>query len=78
MRIQSYYGSVLVLFGNTAFGNFACILDFQAECHLANLRDVFWNTEQLVSIIDEVTGITIAEALRAVTDFVNPKTVNIS
>lgn len=74
MRIQSYYGSVLVLFGKTVFGNFACIPDFEAGCYLANLRDVFWNTEQLVRVIDEVTGITVAEALCAVADCVNPKT----
>ncbi|TDT51932.1 DUF6618 family protein [Fonticella tunisiensis] len=73
MRIQSYYGSVLVLFGKTAFGYFACIPDYEAGCHLSHLGDIFWNIEQLVRIIDEVTGITIAEALRAVADYIDPK-----
>ncbi|TDT50759.1 DUF6618 family protein [Fonticella tunisiensis] len=73
IRIHSYYGSVLVLFGKTAFGYFACIPDFEAGCHLSHLKDIFWNIEQLVRIIDEVTGITIAEALRAVADYIGPK-----
>ncbi|TDT51992.1 hypothetical protein [Fonticella tunisiensis] len=70
---DSIYGSVLVLFGKTAFGYFACIPDFEAGCHLSHLKDTFWNIEQLVRIIDEVTGITIAEALRAVADYIGPK-----
>ena len=78
MRIQSYYGSVLVLFGKTAFGYFACIPDFEAGCHLSYLNDVFWNTEQLIKVIDEVTGITVAESLRAVADYINPKSAKIS
>lgn len=75
MLIQSYYGSILVLFGKTAFGYFACIPDFEAGCHISHLKDIFWNTEQLIRIIDEVTGITIAEALRAVADYVEFKDI---
>lgn len=65
IRIQSYYGSVLVLFGKAAFGYFACIPDFETGCYLSDLKDTHWNTEQLIRIIDEVTGITVAEALYA-------------
>ncbi|MBS4040150.1 MAG: hypothetical protein KGZ81_06075 [Flavobacteriales bacterium] len=70
MRIQAYYGAILVLFGKTAFGYFVCIPDFEAGCYLSHLKDIFWNTEALVRTIDEITGITIAEALRAIVDLI--------
>jgi hypothetical protein len=73
MSIQSYYGSILILFGRTAFGYFACIPDFEDGCHLSHLKDVFWNNEQLTRIIDEVIGTTIAKALSAVADYISPK-----
>lgn len=72
MRIQSCYGSILVLFGKTVFGYFACIPDFEAGCYISHLTDIFWNTEQLTRLIDEVTGITIAEALNSVADYIEP------
>ena len=73
MRIQSYYGSILIFFGKTAFGYFACIPDFQAGCHLSYLKDTFWNTEQLTRIVDEVTGITVAQALCSAADYIATK-----
>lgn len=73
MRVQSYYGSVLVLFGKTVFGYFACIPDFEAGCYLSHLKDTFWNTEQLTRIIDEITGTTIAKALSAIADYLSHK-----
>lgn len=73
MRIQAYYGSILVLFGMTVFGYFVCIPDFEAGCHISYLKDTFWNTEELVRIIDEVTGITVAEALNAIADLIELK-----
>lgn len=73
MRIQFFYGSVLVLFGKTVFGYFACIPDFEAGCYLSYLKDTFWNTKQLTRIIDEVTGITVAKALNAIADYISPK-----
>lgn len=73
MRIQSYYGSILILFGRTAFGYFACIPDFEAGCHLSYLKDTFWNTEQLTKIIDEITGITVAQALYCAADYITSK-----
>lgn len=73
MRIQSYYGSILILFGRTAFGYFVCIPDFEVGCYLSYLKDTFWNTEQLTRIIDEITGTTIAESLSAVADYIKSK-----
>ena len=73
MRVQSYYGSVLILFGRTAFGYFACIPDFEAGCHLSYLKDTFWNTEQLTRIIDEITGITVSMALCSAADYIDSK-----
>ena len=55
--------SILILFGRTSLGGFACIPDFQAGCHLTNLKDKFWNTEKLSSVLGNVDGITVATAL---------------
>jgi hypothetical protein len=55
--------SILILFGKTSLGGFACIPDFEAGCHLTNLKDKFWNTEKLSSVLGKVDGITVATAL---------------
>ena len=55
--------SILILFGKTSLGGFACIPDFEAGCHLTNLKDKFWNTEKLSSTLGKVDGITVATAL---------------
>ena len=53
MQIQSR-SSITVLFGKTSRGYFASIPDWQAGCYLVDFKDLFWNTEQLVSIIGEI------------------------
>jgi hypothetical protein len=67
MRIDSRSG-ILVIFGRTMQGGFACMPDFGAGCHLVNLKDKFWNTEKLIDVLGKVDGITVAEALFAVSD----------
>jgi hypothetical protein len=64
MRIESR-SSILVLFGKTKLGAFACMPDFNAGCHLANPKDIFWNTEKLVRVLGKIDGITVACALNA-------------
>ncbi len=54
---------ILVLFGKSSSGTFACMPDFNAGCYLSNLQDLFWNTEKLVNILGNVDGITVATAL---------------
>jgi hypothetical protein len=61
-RIQSR-SSITVVFGRTSRGNFACMPDFNAGCHLANLNDVYWNTEKLTAVLGVVDGVTVASAL---------------
>lgn len=63
IRIESRSG-LTVIFGKTSFGNFACLPDFDAGCHLATLDDIFYNTERLSAAINPVDGITIAQALK--------------
>jgi hypothetical protein len=70
IRIESRSG-ILVLFGKTEQGAFACMPDFGAGCHLVNPRDLFWNTEKLVSVLGKVDGITVASALNALADKIN-------
>ena len=67
VRIESRSG-ILVVFGKTKQGGFASIPDFGAGCHLANLRDKFWNTEKLTSVLGKVDGITVASALYSLAD----------
>lgn len=67
MRIESRSG-ILVLFGKTTQGGFACMPDFGAGCHLVNLKDKFWNTEKLSKVLGKVDGVTVAEALSYIAD----------
>jgi hypothetical protein len=67
VKIQSRSG-ILVLLGKTTQGAFACMPDFGAGCFLADPRDLFWNTEQLVRVLGRVDGITVASALNALSD----------
>ena len=67
MRIESR-SSLLVLFGKTSLGGFACIPDYSVGCHLVNLKDKFWNTEQLTNVLGKVDGITVATALYKIAD----------
>lgn len=67
IRIESRSG-ILVLLGKSSNGGFACMPDFGAGCHLANLKDKFWNTEKLTEVLGNVDGITVASALYALAD----------
>ena len=60
--------SILVLLGKTSQGNFACMPDFGAGCHLANLKDEFYSTEKLTHVMGKIDGITVASALAAIAD----------
>ena len=62
LLIQSR-SSIMVLFGKTSLGYFACMPDFNADCHLAKLNDTYWNTERLTKVLGKVDGITVAAAL---------------
>lgn len=60
--------SIFVMFGKTSRGYFACMPDFDAGCHLTDFQDVFWNTERLAKVIGKVDGITVATALKMLSD----------
>jgi hypothetical protein len=55
--------SILVLFGKTTLGAFACMPDFKSGCYLVSPRDIFWNKERLVKVMGKVDGITAAYSL---------------
>ncbi len=55
--------SIMVVFGKTSRGYFACMPDFDVGCHLVNLNDAFWNTERLTKVLGSVDGVTVASAL---------------
>lgn len=63
--------SIMVVFGSTSRGGFACFPDFQVGCHLTDLKDKFWNTEQLIRILGEVDGLTVSAALSKLAESIN-------
>lgn len=67
IKIESRSG-IMVVFGKTCAGGFACMPDYGTGCHLVNLKDKFWNTERLTAVLGEVDGITVAQALFALAD----------
>jgi hypothetical protein len=67
IRIESRSG-IMVVFGKTSQGGFACMPDHDTGCHLGDFKDRFWNTERLTAVLGEVDGITVAEALYALAD----------
>lgn len=60
--------SILVLFGKTSQGAFACIPDFGAGCHLVDPRDQLWNTARLCRLLGKVDGITLATAIFSISN----------
>lgn len=67
IRIESRSG-IMVVFGKTSRGGFACMPDYDTGCHLSDYKDRFWNTERLTAVLGEVDGITVAEALYTLAD----------
>ncbi len=63
--------SIRVIIGRSTSGNFACMPDYYAGCHLSDLDDIFWNKERLTKALGKVDGITVAYALKAIADKVN-------
>ena len=63
MKIESRSG-IRVFFGKSIAGNFLSAPDFGAGCHLADLSNKFWNSEQLIRVLGPIDGITVAEALK--------------
>lgn len=70
IKIESR-SSIMVLLGKTTLGNFACMPDFGAGCHLAKLKDKFYSTEKLSNVMGKIDGITVACALAAIADKVD-------
>ena len=62
---------ILVVFGKTKQGRFACMPDFGVGSHLVDLKDEFWNTEMLIRELGPVDGITVASAFRVLKDEIN-------
>lgn len=60
--------SIMIISGKTSRGYFACMPDFNAGCHLADLCDVSWNTEKLTKVLEKVDGITVAYALKSLAE----------
>ncbi len=46
--------SIHIIIGNSEYGNFACIPNFDAGCYLSEFKDVFWTSERLIKVMGEV------------------------
>lgn len=57
-----------MVFEKISHGGFACMPNYDAGCHLSDIKDRFWNAEQLTATLGEVDGITVAEALYTLAD----------
>jgi hypothetical protein len=68
IRISSRSTDILFIYGDTVYGKFGCMPDFEAGCHLSTPDDVFWNKERLISAMGRIDGITTAYALKALAD----------
>ncbi len=55
--------------GKYANGQYICIPDLDTGCPLSRLADTFWNQERLSAHMPEVDAITIAYALKAVSEY---------
>lgn len=67
IQIESRSG-IMVMYGETSRGMFACMPDFKVGCHLVNLKDRFWNTEKLIRTLGQIDGKTVESALYALSD----------
>lgn len=63
--------SIMVMFGKTTRGYFACMPDFNTGCHLVDLQDKFWNTEKLINVLGVADGVTVAFALFSLANILN-------
>lgn len=70
IRIESHSG-FMVLFGKASRGGFACLPDHGIGCHIAGLKDKYWNQESLIAVLGEIDGLTVAEALYALRKVIN-------
>ena len=62
--------SLMIIFGETSSGNFLCVPNFNVGCELVELSDRFWNKERLTSVLGEIDGITVEEALYTVSKLI--------
>lgn len=60
-----------VLFGKTKLGGFACMPDFGVGCHIGSIEDFSYNREELVSALGKIDGITVATALKCLSDVIS-------
>jgi hypothetical protein len=61
--------SILIVVAKTSYGLFVGIPTFKAGCYISNLKDMFFNKENLIEALNNtVDGITVACALQSLSD----------
>lgn len=67
-EIQGRGSALYVIVGEYEYGRYLCIPAWQVGSELAGLTDVFWNREQLERQIGTIDAITVAEALKVISN----------
>ena len=71
MKVTARGSHFHVIFGSHSYGNYLCIPNWNVGCELADYSDMFWNYEQLSTIIRYTDAITIATAVKEVSQILN-------
>lgn len=69
MDISGKGSAMHVIIGEYAYGRYLCIPDWGVGSPLAGLDDSFWNREQLEKRIGRVDAITVSEAIKALSRY---------
>ena len=69
MDISGKGSAMHVIIGEYAYGRYLCIPDWGIGSPLAGLDDSFWNREQLEKRIGRVDAITVSEAIKALSRY---------
>ncbi len=66
LEITGRGASFYAIVGTYEYGNYICIPAWQVGCELADLKDTFWNREQLQRQVSVIDAITIATAIASI------------
>ena len=69
--IEGKGSSFHVIAGPQINGHCLCIPNWQIGCELAQLYDVFWNSEQLIRLLNRIDTRTVAVGLSHLRDIVD-------
>lgn len=69
MDVSGRGSAMHVIIGEYAYGRYLCIPDWGVGSPLAGLGDSFWNREQIERRMGRVDAITVSEAVKALSKY---------